>query len=450
MDNRDAADERTGFLQNNDHDVEDNVTSITTNKQESWSDLKPYIRPLIATNFISICCGINDAAIGAIIPRLKDYYGIPNETVSLLFLCNSFGYFLSSMVYGYLAHKLGQLGTLYFGAINLLIAYSLIANGFPFGVMGALMVLQGTGVALLDAGMNVYCSSVPKATLMLNILHAMYGVGAMLSPLINAVLTKMGVSWQGLYVFMALFSLVNLLLITAGFRNIKVGHNDEEEEEQHLQNPDRHKEIMRAAMRHPMTIFGALYILVYVGTEVTVGGWGLTFLQQGRHGDFVAMSNVIAGYWGALAVGRIILGYLCERYGEKQMITLCTLLTVIVLAILWIVADVVIDSIAIISIGFLLGPMFPSTISLASKILPRNMHATSIGFMAGTGAGGAALFPFITGQVAGKFGILSMPGVCLVMAVTMQILWMIVPSDKDKRAPTSVNNQRDYQAIDSN
>ncbi|KAI7860296.1 major facilitator superfamily domain-containing protein [Circinella umbellata] len=441
-------DEHTRILQSSENDVEDNA--ITTNKQESWSDLKPYIRPLLASNFISVVCGINDASIGAIIPRLKDYYGIPNETVSLLFLCNSFGYFLAAMVNGYLVHKLGQQGSMYFGAINLLIAYALIASGFPFGIMAVLMVLQGSGVALLDAGMNVYTSSVPKATLMLNILHAMYGVGAMISPLMNATLSKLGFSWQGLYVFMSLFSLINLVLITVGFRNIKMDYIDDEEDEEERHNPDRHKQIMRAAMRHPMTVLGAMYILVYVGTEVTVGGWGLTFLQQGRHGDFIAMSNVIAGYWAGLAIGRIILGYLCDRFGEKRMISIFTFMTIAVLIVLWTVADVVIDSIAIISIGFLLGPMFPSTVSLASKVLPRNMHATSIGFIAGTGAGGAALFPFITGQVAGKFGILSMPIVCLAMSVTMQILWTFVPSKKSEKAPASLDNRCGYQALESN
>ena len=50
------------------------------------------------------------------------------------------------MVNGYLVHKLGQQGSMYFGAINLLIAYALIASGFPFGIMAVLMVLQGSGV----------------------------------------------------------------------------------------------------------------------------------------------------------------------------------------------------------------------------------------------------------------------------------------------------------------
>ena len=61
MSDRGTMDERTRILQSSENDVEDNT--ITTNKQESWSDLKPYIRPLLASNFISVVCGINDASI---------------------------------------------------------------------------------------------------------------------------------------------------------------------------------------------------------------------------------------------------------------------------------------------------------------------------------------------------------------------------------------------------
>lgn len=32
-------------------------------KKETFADLKPYIRPLIATNFISVICGLNDGSI---------------------------------------------------------------------------------------------------------------------------------------------------------------------------------------------------------------------------------------------------------------------------------------------------------------------------------------------------------------------------------------------------
>lgn len=81
---------------------------------------------------------------------MKDYYDVSNQTVSMLFLCNSFGYFVSAIANGYLVQKFGQLGTIYFGASVLVFGYSVIAYGFPFYVMAVLMVLQGAGVGKRD------------------------------------------------------------------------------------------------------------------------------------------------------------------------------------------------------------------------------------------------------------------------------------------------------------
>ncbi|GAA5812474.1 hypothetical protein MFLAVUS_005930 [Mucor flavus] len=42
----------------------------------------------------------------------------------------------------------------------------------------------------------------------------------------------------------------------------------------------------------------------------------------------------------------------------------------------------------------------------------------------------AALFPFITGQLASRFGILIMPTACIPTAIIMMILLTFIPSDK--------------------
>lgn len=49
--------ETTSFLR------PENGAESTGKKQESWSDLKPFIRPLVAINFLAIVCGLNDGSI---------------------------------------------------------------------------------------------------------------------------------------------------------------------------------------------------------------------------------------------------------------------------------------------------------------------------------------------------------------------------------------------------
>lgn len=147
-----------------------------TNDQESLKDLKGHVKPLLSAFFISIVAGLNDGSLGTIIPRMKLYYGISNETISALFLCSAFGFFISAGLNGYIVHRIGQLKTLYLGAISMVVAFATISTGPPFLVVACTMPFVGAGMALLDAAMNVFVANLPLATLMLNILHGIYNL----------------------------------------------------------------------------------------------------------------------------------------------------------------------------------------------------------------------------------------------------------------------------------
>ncbi|KAG0799442.1 hypothetical protein G6F26_009387 [Rhizopus arrhizus] len=397
-------------------------------RQETLKDLKGHIKPLLSALYMIVVAGLNDGTLGSIIPRVKQYYDIPNETVSLLFLCSSIGFFTSALMNGFIVHRIGQLNTIYMGSCLQLLSYLILMMGFPFPVMAAAMVCTGLGTGITDAAMNVFVASLPMATLMLNILHAVYGVGAMISPLVATFLLEHNLPWKGMYIFLTIASVINVVGVIIGFMGVQL--EEEESADQDVDSKQSRKELTKAAILHPMTIIGSLYILIYVGDEVVMGGWGYTYLTEGRHGDPISMGRVISTYWAGLASGRILLGYLAGKFGEKLMITIFTAMIVGCLSIMIISADIVVNSSALISIGLLLGPMFPTTISIASKVLPRSYHTTSLGFISALGAGGAAFFPFITGIISGKFGILSMPYACAVMTVGMIILWAMVPSDK--------------------
>ncbi|KAL0079655.1 major facilitator superfamily domain-containing protein [Phycomyces blakesleeanus] len=413
--------ERQGLLEN-DRTSEDSVgLTLPKPADDEWTRLKNLMRPLSAVIYMSILVGLNDGNLGMVIPQFKKFYNIPDEAVATLFLYCSGGFLLSASVNGYLVKTIGQRATLYLGSVTVLLAYVLIMQGFPFQYLGILMVLQGAGVALIDSAMNVITANVPYATVMLNVLHAVYGLGAMVSPIVGTWIIAHDMSWKGSYVFLIGAAIINLVLITVGFYKVPM---EEEKTEDTEEGP------IKEALLHKMTLTGAFYILIYVGLEVTLGSWGYIFLTEGRGGNPVPMGHVMSGYWLGLATGRIVLGYIASKYGEKYIITLSTILTAVLLVVLGYFKDIALDATVLIIIGFLLGPMFPTTIALASKVLPRWMHASAIGFMASLGAGGAAFFPFITGQISGSYGILSLPLTCLAMAFVMQFLWVFVPSDR--------------------
>lgn len=64
-------------------------------------------------------------------------------------------------------------------------AYIFIIAPLPFGVMVMAYAMVGFSVALVDAQLNTYIANLPKAELKLGILHCLYGVGGLLSPLVS-------------------------------------------------------------------------------------------------------------------------------------------------------------------------------------------------------------------------------------------------------------------------
>ncbi len=65
----------------------------------------------------------------------------------------------------------------------------------------------------------------------------------------------------------------------------------------------------------------ALFLLGYVGIEVALGGWIVKFMLEVRHGAPFGSGMTETGFWMGITVGRIVLGFVTPRFGEKLAIT---------------------------------------------------------------------------------------------------------------------------------
>lgn len=68
----------------------------------------------------------------------------------------------------------------------------------------------------------------------------------------------------------------------------------------------------------------SLFLLGYVGVEVALGGWIVTFMIRIRNGGAFASGMTATGFWLGITVGRIILGFVTPRVGEKLAIAVRT------------------------------------------------------------------------------------------------------------------------------
>ena len=76
--------------------------------------------------------------------------------------------------------------------------------------------------------------------------------------------------------------------------------------------------------------------------------------------------------------------------------------------VVWLVPSLIGGALAVSFVGVLLGPIYPLVMNHASRVLPPWLLTGSVGWIAGVGQTGSAILPFITGVLAGRFGITSL------------------------------------------
>ena len=78
-------------------------------------------------------------------------------------------------------------------------ARGIVALTPPFPALLPALFVIGFGEALLDAGFNAYVAGLPRNSALLNYLHAFYGTGALLGPLIASAILARSWGWNVTY-----------------------------------------------------------------------------------------------------------------------------------------------------------------------------------------------------------------------------------------------------------
>ncbi|KAG8686048.1 hypothetical protein FRC09_014382, partial [Ceratobasidium sp. 395] len=195
--------------------------------------------------------------------------------------------------------------------------------------------------------------------------------------------------------------------------------------------PIRERSAMRMTLSEPFVWIFALFLCTYTGSETTNGGWIVTFLLTERNANPDTVGYVASGFWGGLAVGRLVgvertisIGIKREKHLVHVYIGVALLMTVLV----WKVPSFVGNAFCTAIIGFVLGPIFPTSLSLATKLLPAEIHMTALATMSSFASIGSALYLFVTGAIANAKGVAVLQPIMLGILSIMAGLWCLFPT----------------------
>jgi fucose permease len=171
----------------------------------------------------------------------------------------------------------------------------------------------------------------------------------------------------------------------------------------------------------------AFFLLGYVGAEVSLGGWVVQFMLHVRNADPFDAGMTSMGFWLGLTVGRMLLGLVIPKIGVKLSLCIFIPATMGLQLIFWLVPSFYVSAVAVAFQGFFLGPMFPCVIVAATKLLPRHLHVSAIGFAAAFGGSGAAVLPFAVGAIAQAKGVEVLQPIILAILAVLLGIWLSLP-----------------------
>ncbi|KAJ5159999.1 uncharacterized protein N7482_007003 [Penicillium canariense] len=387
---------------------------------------------LLSCCLINFGNGMNDSVPGALIPYMEKHYGIGYAVVSLIFVTNALGFISAAPVTHAIEHKLGRSKSYALAMSFLIVSYVIIICQPPFPVVVACFFLLGFGIALTLALSNVYCANLPNSTTALGCVHGAYGIGGTVAPLFATAMASSGIRWSLFYTISLAVSLVNLTYASWAFFNFE---NDTPAELLHPtashpageSEPLTRTQLLQKAIRNRTTLLGALFIFAYQGAEVSTSGWVVSFLISYRHGDPSRVGYVSAGFWAGITAGRFLLVHPAAKLGHKVAVVIMVAGAVAFQLMTWLIPNVIGDAVTVAILGLLLGPVYPCATAVFTKLLPRNMHISSLSFISALGSSGGAVSPFFTGILAQHVGTMVLHPICIGLYGVMATSWLLLP-----------------------
>jgi len=95
--------------------------------------------------------------------------------------------------------------------------------------------------------------------------------------------------------------------------------------------------------------------------------------------------------------------------------------------LVWLIPNVIGNAVAVAFLGLLLGPVYPCAQAVFSRLMPRHVQTTAIGFIGSAGSSGGAVAPFTTGILAQAVGTWVLHPVCIGLYVVMLAFWLSLP-----------------------
>jgi len=284
-------------------------------------------------------------------------------------------------------------------------------------VMVLFGMVSSTGLTIVNTGLNTYFATNVSAALM-NWLHASFGLGATVSPVMMTAMLNMWYSWRWGYLLIAL----SYGALAASF-GLTLKRWPLTEQASVEANPNPPAGVRgRDTLKLPAVWLSIALFFTFTGMEGSAGQWPYTLFTEARSVAPATAGLLVSIYWASMTVGRIFFGIVVNRVGTVPLVRICMGGAVGGAALIWWNISDTLSFLGLALIGFSVSPFFPMLTSSTPERLGAEHAANAIGFQITAVRLGLAVIPAVAGVLAEDFGLEIIGPFLFVISIAMFLL----------------------------
>ena len=351
---------------------------------------------LIALAFLAfISLGLPDAVLGIAWPSIRGTFALSITHLPWLIAFSMAGYLTSTAAAGTMVRLLGVGPLLVVSSalvVVTLVGFAVSPWWWPLLLCGT---VGGLGSGAIDAGLNAYAAE-RFSPRVVSWLHASYGIGATLGPVLMTSVLTANQPWRLGYAALAGVLLLICMLFFA--THASWDGRGEVSAEAHVPAAGAIETLAR-----PRTQLNILLFFLYTGTEVAAVTWLFSLLTESRQISTPLAGACVSLFWAALTGGRILFGFVAHRLPSRSILRFGLLLAPVGALLLSLRHGPALAMFAAAALGFALAPIYPMLISDTPDRVGRRYAAQAIGFQVAAAYLGAAALPASVALLAKRY-----------------------------------------------
>jgi len=357
--------------------------------------------------------GLPDGLLGVAWPSIRASFDLPLDALGALLVMFTTGYLLSSFSSGrLLTHiNVGSLLTLScLATAASLLGYALAPQWWLMVVLG---LLAGLGAGAIDAGLNTYAATHFSAR-SVNWLHACYGVGATIGPLLMTSMLMADRPWQWGYGMVGVWQLLLAGCFGLTYQWWPIASASAE-------TPAAapvHAASSSSTLRLPVVWLSIAVFFIYTGLEAAAGVWPYSLFTEARAIPVSTAGMWVSVYWGGLTTGRLLSGIVVGFVPVRLLLRLYIVGIAIGATLVWPHLADLLSFLGLALMGLSSAPVFPMLIATTPARLGDAHTANGVGFQIAAAVLGQSLLPAVLGVLARNLG-LEIVGPCLLTAAIL-------------------------------